>query len=155
MTRRLSPGDRAPGFTLTDAHGNQTSLEDLLGRRTVLYFYPKAFTPGCTTEACDFRDHQDPLSELGYRIVGISADAPETLDAFAKEHGLDFTLLSDPGSATAKAWGAWGEREINGERSDGPLRTTLLLEEDGTVLRAEYAVSAPGHVANLLGALSS
>lgn len=155
MTRRLSPGDRAPDFTLDDAHGSRISLEDLLERRTVVYFYPKAFTPGCTTEACDFRDHQGPLADLGYRIVGISADAPETLDAFATEHDLDFTLLSDPGSATAKAWGAWGGREINGERSEGPLRTTFLLKEDGTVVRAEYAVSAPSHVANLLGALSS
>lgn len=150
MSAQLAPGDRAPDFTLDDAHGNRVSLDDLRGRRTIVYFYPKAFTPGCTTEACDFRDHQDVLAAQGHRVVGISADSPQVLAAFASEHDLDFTLLSDPGSETARAWGAWGQREIDGVLRDGPLRTTVLLAEDGTVLSADYGVEAGGHVASLV-----
>ncbi|MDN5820293.1 MAG: peroxiredoxin [Brachybacterium sp.] len=155
MTDRLSPGDSAPDFTLTDARGEKVSLGDLRGRRSVVYFYPKAFTPGCTTEACDFRDNEARFAERGYRIIGISADSPETLRDFAREHDLSFPLLSDPGSETAQAWGAWGERTINGETSIGPVRTTIVLEEDGTVLSADYGVAVPDHVVNLIGALGS
>ncbi|ATG52739.1 peroxiredoxin [Brachybacterium vulturis] len=155
MTHRLSPGDSAPDFTLTDARGEQVSLADLRGQRSVVYFYPKAFTPGCTTEACDFRDNETRFAERGYRILGISADSPETLQDFAREHDLAFPLLSDPGSRAAQAWGAWGERTINGETSVGPVRTTIILEDDGTVLSADYGVAVPDHVVNLIGALDS
>lgn len=155
MTDRLSPGNSAPDFTLTDAHGEEVSLGDLRGQRSVVYFYPKAFTPGCTTEACDFRDNEARFAERGYRILGISADSPETLRDFAREHDLAFPLLSDPGSRTAQAWGAWGERTINGETSIGPVRSTIVLEEDGTVLSADYGVAVPDHVVNLIGTLGS
>ena len=153
MTAQLTPGDHAPDLDLTDSHGDRVTLDDLRGRRTVVYFYPKAFTPGCTTEACDFRDNESALADRGYRVLGISADTPDTLADFAQTYALPFPLLSDPGSRTARAWGAWGEREIAGERSEGPLRTTIVLDEDGVVLSADYRVDASGHVADLLGAL--
>ena len=153
MTAQLTPGDHAPDLDLTDSRGDRVTLDDLRGRRTVVYFYPKAFTPGCTTEACDFRDNESALADRGYRVLGISADAPDTLADFAQTYALPFPLLSDPGSRTARAWGAWGEREIAGERCEGPLRTTIVLDEDGVVLSADYRVDASGHVADLLGAL--
>lgn len=153
MTAQLTPGDHAPDLDLTDSHGDRITLDDLRGRRTVVYFYPKAFTPGCTTEACDFRDSESALADHGYRVLGISADAPDTLADFAQTYALPFPLLSDPGSRTARAWGAWGEREIAGERGEGPLRTTIVLDEDGVVLSADYRVDASGHVADLLDAL--
>ncbi|ACU84682.1 Thiol peroxidase, Bcp-type [Brachybacterium faecium] len=155
MPQQLSPGDRAPDLDLADTRGDRVTLADLHGRRTVVYFYPKAFTPGCTTEACDFRDHESALDERGYRILGISADTPDTLADFATTYELPFTLLSDPDSRTARAWGAWGEREIAGERSEGPLRSTIVLDEDGVVLAADYAVGAAGHVATLIDTLGS
>lgn len=151
MTTQLETGDKAPDFSLTDARGEEVSLADLRGEPAVLYFYPKAFTPGCTTEACDFRDNHEAFAAQGHRVIGISSDDPDTLDSFAKEHDLPFTLLSDPGSETAKAYGAWGEREINGETSTGPLRTTVVLDADGTVRSAQYKVDPQGHVTNLLG----
>lgn len=147
---RLSVGDTAPDFTLVNQDGKSVSLSDFRGQRVVVYFYPAAMTPGCTTEACDFRDNHEALAAQGYRVVGISGDDPQTLRSFAQEHDLPFTLLSDPGSETAKAWGAWGEREIKGETSEGPLRSTFLLNEEGVVESAEYKVGVPGHVANLL-----
>ena len=150
MSNQLDAGQQAPDFALRDGGGNQVTLADLRGSRAVVYFYPKAFTPGCTTEACDFRDNHEALAAQGYRVVGISGDDPQTLRSFAQEHDLPFTLLSDPGSETAKAWGAWGEREIKGETSEGPLRSTFLLNEEGVVEGAEYKVGVPGHVANLL-----
>lgn len=153
MTAQLTPGDQAPDLDLTASDGSRVTLDDLRGRRAVVYFYPKAFTPGCTTEACDFRDSESALADRGYRVIGISADAPDALADFAQTYALPFPLLSDPGSRTARAWGAWGEREIAGERSEGPLRTTIVLDEDGVVLSADYRVDASGHVADLLGAL--
>lgn len=155
MNNRLDAGQQAPDFTLRDSGGNQVALADLRGGRAVVYFYPKAFTPGCTTEACDFRDSHEALAAKGYRIIGISGDDPQTLRSFAQEHELPFALLSDPGSETAKAWGAWGEREIDGEVSVGPLRSTFLLGEDGVIESAEYKVGVPGHVENLLGVARS
>src|SRR5699024_7891343 len=152
-THQQTTGDHAPARDLTASAGSRVTLADLRGRRAVVYFYPKAFTHGCTTEACDFRDSESALADRGYRIIGISADAPETLADFAQTYALPFPLLSDPESRTARAWGAWGEREIAGERSEGPLRTTIILDEDGVVLSADYRVDASGHVADLLGAL--
>ena len=153
MTERLDTGDIAPTVTLTGADGAQVSLDDLRGSRAVVYFYPKAFTPGCTTEACDFRDNEASFAERGYRVVGISADSPERLGEFAKEHDLPFTLLSDPESRTARAWGAWGRRDADDPASEGPVRTTVVLDAEGAVVSAEYGVAAQGHVTNLLGTL--
>lgn len=155
MSNRLDVGQQAPDFTLRDSGGNQVTLADLRGGRAVVYFYPKAFTPGCTTEACDFRDSHEALVAEGYRVIGISGDDPQTLRSFAQEHELPFTLLSDPGSEVAKSWGAWGEREIDGEVSVGPLRSTFLLSEDGVIESAEHKVGVPGHVENLLGVARS
>lgn len=153
MTTRLTPGDKAPAFTLTGADGAQASLEDLRGTRSVIYFYPKAFTPGCTTEACDFRDNEASFAERGYRVIGISTDSPETLEGFAREHALPFMLLSDPEGRTARAWGAWGRRNADDPASEGPVRTTVVLDSDGMVLSADYGVAAAGHVTSLLGTL--
>lgn len=151
MTAHLETGAPAPTVRLTDQDGTERALEDLRGPSgTVVYFYPKAFTPGCTTEACDFRDSHETFAARGYRVVGISGDDPATLRDFAAEHELPFTLLSDPGSATAQAWGAWGEREIQGTRSVGPLRSTFVLDADGVVESVDHRVEVPSHVTSLL-----
>ena len=122
MTQQIRPGRQAPDFTLTDHEGRQVRLYDLRGRRVIVYFYPKAFTPGCTSEACDFRDSLASLESLGYTVLGVSGDDPVTLGRFATEYHLPYRLLSDPDSATARAWGAWGEKVIDGETRIGPLR---------------------------------
>lgn len=149
MTQQIRPGRQAPDFTLTDHEGRQVRLSDLRGRRVIVYFYPKAFTPGCTSEACDFRDSLASLESLGYTVLGVSGDDPGTLGRFATEYHLPYRLLSDPDSATARAWGAWGEKVIDGETRIGPLRSTFVLDEDGTVVSVEYDVQAEGHVAGL------
>lgn len=149
MTQQIRPGRQAPDFTLTDHEGRQVRLSDLRGRRVIVYFYPKAFTPGCTSEACDFRDSLASLEPLGYTVLGVSGDDPGTLGRFATEYHLPYRLLSDPDSATARAWGAWGEKVIDGETRIGPLRSTFVLDEDGTVVSVEYDVQAEGHVAGL------
>lgn len=149
MTQQIQTGETAPDFTLTDHEGQQVRLSDLRGRKVIVYYYPKAFTPGCTSEACDFRDSIASLQGLGYTVLGISGDDPETLRRFVDEYHLTYRLLSDPDSGTARAWGAWGEKVINGETRIGPLRSTFVLDEDGTVVSAEYNVQAEGHVAEL------
>ena len=149
MAPQIQTGRQAPDFTLTDHQGRQVQLSGLRGRKVIVYFYPKAFTPGCTSEACDFRDSLASLEGLGYTVLGISGDDPETLGRFAEEYGIPYRLLSDPDSATARAWGAWGEKVIDGETRIGPLRSTFVLDEDGTVVSAEYDVQAEGHVAGL------
>lgn len=155
MTESIVPGREAPEVQLQDQEGRDVSLADLRGPRgLVVYFFPRAFTPGCTTEACDFRDHHASFEERGYRVVGISGDDPQTLRDFAAEHDLPFTLLADPGAATAKEWGAWGEREINGTRSEGPLRSTVVLDADGVIESVEHQVAVPAHVSSLLDLVS-
>ena len=149
MTQQIRPGRQAPDFTLTDHEGRQVRLSDLRGRRVIVYFYPKAFTPGCTSEACDFRDSLASFERLGYTVLGVSADDPGTLNRFVADYHLPYRLLSDPDSTTARAWGAWGEKVIDGETRTGPLRSTFVLDEDGTVVSAEYDVQAEGHVAGL------
>ena len=145
----LQAGDTPPAFELVDAAGRSVSAADFVGRRTIVYFYPAAFTPGCTTEACDFRDHLGSLASGGYDVVGISGDDQQTLARFAAEDALDFTLLSDPDHAVAQAWGAWGEKVVDGETRVGPLRATFVLDADGRVRSAEYRVDAEGHVRRL------
>ncbi|PCE14908.1 peroxiredoxin [Microbacterium sp. SZ1] len=149
MTERLDTGSAAPEFTLADQDGNDVSLADLRGRKTVLYFYPAAMTPGCTTQACDFRDSISSLEGAGYRVVGISRDEPSKLRAFRERDGLTFTLLSDPDHAVHAAYGAWGEKMNYGKVVEGVIRSTFVLDEEGTITLAQYNVKATGHVARL------
>ncbi|HEU4492001.1 MAG TPA: thioredoxin-dependent thiol peroxidase [Jiangellales bacterium] len=146
---RLSPGDPAPDFTLPDADGNRVSLSDHRGRRTIVYFYPAASTPGCTTQACDFRDSLASLQGAGYAVLGVSPDPPAKLARFRDEQGLTFPLLSDPDKAVLTAWGAYGEKSMYGKTVQGVIRSTVVVGPDGRVERAMYNVKATGHVAKL------
>lgn len=145
----LQAGDQPPAVSFTAVDGTPRDLESILGTRAVVYFYPAAFTPGCTTEACDFRDNLGALTAAGYAVYAVSGDDPETLARFAEEHALTYTLLSDPGHAAAQAWGAWGEKVINGETVTGALRATFVLDEDGRLTHVEYRVNPEGHVLRL------
>ena len=153
MPKQLTPGQTAPNFSLPDSLGSATALSDYAGRQVVVYFYPKAGTPGCTTEACDFRDSLAALQGAGVEVVGISTDPQESLANFAEEFGLNFPLLSDLDHQVAEAWGAWGEKVVNGNTMIGTLRSTVVVNADGTVHSAEYNVSAEGHVARLRSSL--
>ncbi|MEW1958410.1 thioredoxin-dependent thiol peroxidase [Kineococcus sp. NPDC059986] len=148
---RLVPGDPAPDFTLTAHDGSTVALKDLLtvGERVVVYFYPAAMTPGCTTQACDFRDSLDALNASGYTVVGISKDGVEKLAAFAERDGITFPLLSDPDHAVLEAYGAWGEKTNYGRTSVGTIRSTVVVDPQGVVELAQYNVRAKGHVAKL------
>ncbi|WP_209325589.1 peroxiredoxin [Brevibacterium renqingii] len=149
MTTQLSTGDTAPDFSLADAEGTTFSKADFAGRKVILYFYPKAATPGCTTEACDFRDNLSSLAAAGFEVLGVSPDDAESIRAFAADEGLTFPLLSDPGAEVAKAYGSFGEKTIGDRTFEGTLRSTFVIAEDGTLDRAEYNVDAQGHVARL------
>jgi thioredoxin-dependent peroxiredoxin len=144
VTERLETGTAAPDFALLDQDGNTVRLADLRGTKTVLYFYPAAMTPGCTTEACDFRDS---ISSL--QVVGVSRDEPAKLAAFRDRDGLTFPLLSDPDHAVHEAYGAWGEKMNYGKVVEGVIRSTFVLDEDGIITSAQYNVKATGHVARL------
>jgi peroxiredoxin Q/BCP len=146
---RLTPGDRAPDFTLPDADGNDVSLADYRGRKVVVYFYPAAMTPGCTTQACDFRDSLSSLQASGFAVVGVSPDKPAKLARFRDAERLTFPLLSDPDHAVLDAYGAWGEKQNYGRTYQGVIRSTVVVDEDGTVASAQYNVRAKGHVAKL------
>ncbi|MBG6216749.1 peroxiredoxin Q/BCP [Arthrobacter sp. CAN_A6] len=149
MTQRLSPGDRAPEFALADADGNLVELAKERGSKVVVYFYPAAATPGCTTQACDFRDNLAGLAAAGYKVLGVSPDPQDKLKAFVDQEHLTFPLLSDEDHAVADAWGAWGEKNNYGKTSEGLIRSTVVLDEDGVVSLAQYNVKATGHVAKL------
>ncbi len=153
MPKQLKSGQTAPHFSLPDSLGNATALSDYAGRQVVVYFYPKAGTPGCTTEACDFRDSLAALQGAGVEVVGISTDPQESLANFVEEFDLNFPLLSDLDHQVAEAWGAWGEKVVNGNTMIGTLRSTVVVNADGTVHSAEYNVSAEGHVARLRSSL--
>ena len=146
---RLSPGDTAPDFVLPDSTGSDVALADYRGRNVVLYFYPAAATPGCTTEACDFRDNLNSLASAGYQVVGVSKDEPAANAAFAEEQALNFPLLSDPDLAVHRAYGAWGEKSMYGKVSTGTIRSTFVIDGDGAVTLPLYNVKAVGHVASL------
>ena len=146
---RLSPGDPAPDFTLPDADGNPLALQGLRGRKVVLYVYPAAATPGCTTQACDFRDSLSSLQAAGYEVVGLSPDKPEKLARFRDAEGLTFPLLSDPDKQVLTAYGAYGEKSLYGKTVVGVIRSTFVLDEQGAVQAASYGVKAKGHVAKL------
>jgi len=146
---RLETGDTAPDFTLLDDHGNTVSLHDLKGSNVVLYVYPAAMTPGCTTQACDFRDSLDSLAAAGYRVLGLSKDSVEKLAAFRERDGLTFPLLSDPDKSVLEAYGAYGEKSLYGKTVVGVIRSTFVIDADGVVQQAMYNVKATGHVAKL------
>ena len=148
-TPRLSVGDRAPDFVLPDADGREIALSSLSGRKVVLYVYPAAATPGCTTQACDFRDSLSALQAAGYAVVGLSPDPPDALAAFRDAQALTFPLLSDPSRQVLAAYGAYGEKSLYGKTVVGVIRSTFVLDEDGVVTAASYAVKAKGHVAKL------
>ena len=149
MTDRLSAGDTAPDFTLTSDTGETVSLADLRGRKVIVYFYPAAMTPGCTTQACDFTDSLDSLQAAGYEVVGISPDKPEKLARFREKEGLTITLLSDPDKSVLTQYGAFGEKKLYGKVVQGVIRSTVVVDEDGKVFLAQYNVKATGHVAKL------
>ena len=153
--QRLAPGDPAPGFTLPDADGNLISLSSLRGRRVIVYFYPAAMTPGCTKEACDFRDSLAQLDDAGFDVLGISPDKPEKLAKFRTAEGLTFPLLSDPDRTVLKAWGAYGEKQNYGKTIMGVIRSTFVVTPEGTIGKALYNVKATGHVARLLKDLAA
>jgi thioredoxin-dependent peroxiredoxin len=146
---RLSPGDTAPDFTLTDDTGAEVSLADLRGRKVVVYFYPAAMTPGCTKQACDFSDSLDSLKGAGYEVLGISPDKPEKLAKFREKEGLSITLLSDPDKSVMGSYAAFGEKSMYGKTVQGVIRSTFVVDEDGKVEVAQYNVKATGHVAKL------
>lgn len=149
MSDRLSPGDTAPDFTLSDDKGDTVTLSDLRGRKVIVYFYPAAMTPGCTTQACDFSDNINTLRREGYEVLGISPDKPEKLAKFRAKDGLTITLLSDADRAVMNAYGAFGEKKLYGKTVEGVLRSTVVVDEQGKVSHAWYNVKATGHVAKL------
>jgi peroxiredoxin Q/BCP len=149
MTDRLTPGDLAPEFTLADDTGAPVSLKDFRGKRVVLYAYPAAMTPGCTTQACDFRDSLEALHAAGIEVIGLSPDTPEELAKFRTRDGLTFPLLSDPDKATLLAYSAYGEKQLYGKTVVGVIRSTFVIDAEGRIEIARYNVKATGHVASL------
>lgn len=149
MAERLIPGDIAPDFTLQDETGKSVGLSNLRGRKIILYFYPAASTPGCTKEACDFRDTLGSLQSAGYEVVGVSPDPVKALVKFTEEEQLTFPLLSDEDHTVAEAYGAWGEKKNYGRTYMGLIRSTFVIDADGKILLAQYNVRATGHVAKL------
>ena len=146
-------GDRAPAFALADAAGNTVKLSDFAGKKVILYFYPKDDTPGCTAEACGFRDAHAAIGKRNAVVVGVSPDPPGSHARFAAKFGLPFTLLCDPGHEAARAYGAWGEKNLYGKKSTGILRTTVIIGETGRIERVFRKVKAAGHAAEVLAAL--
>jgi peroxiredoxin Q/BCP len=146
---RLEAGDVAPAFTLPDQDGHPVSLADFAGRMVIVYFYPAASTPGCTTEACDFRDNINSRKSAGYQVLGVSKDKADALQKFRDEQGLNFPLLGDEDLTVHNAYGAYGEKSLYGKLITGTLRSTFVVGEDGRVELALYNVKATGHVASL------
>src|SRR5437868_10529545 len=146
---KLQPGDAAPDFTLPTADGGTASLHDYHGKRVILYFYPAAMTPGCTKQACDFRDNLDRLTDENYVVLGVSKDKPAKLAKFAEHDSLTFPLLSDPDLDVHKAYGAYGAKKLYGKEVVGVIRSTFVIDADGKIEMALYNVKATGHVASL------
>ena len=153
-TEKLEAGDTAPAFTLPDADGNDVSLSDYKGQKVIVYFYPAASTPGCTKQACDFRDSLAELNGEGLDVIGISPDKPAKLAKFRDKEGLNFPLLSDEEKTTLRAWSAFGEKKNYGKVYEGVIRSTFLVDEKGKIEVAQYNVRATGHVAKLRRDLS-
>ena len=148
--KRLAPGDPAPDFTLPDADGHPVSLSSFRGQRVIVYFYPAALTPGCTKEACDFRDNLADLNDRSVAVLGISPDQPSKLAKFRDKEALTFPLLSDPDHSVLEAYGAYGEKVLYGKKTVGVIRSTFVIDPDGAIEKAMYGVKATGHVARLL-----
>ncbi|MBP2476750.1 peroxiredoxin Q/BCP [Crossiella equi] len=146
---RLSPGDVAPEFTLADADGKSVSLSDFRGQHVIVYFYPAAGTPGCSKQACDFRDSLAELNGAGYTVLGISPDKTAKLAKVRDEQELTFPLLSDPDREVMTAWGAFGQKMMYGKQVTGVIRSTFVVDPEGKVAVAQYNVRATGHVAKL------
>jgi peroxiredoxin Q/BCP len=146
MTTRLDAGDTAPQFSLPDQNGNTVSLSDYRGRKVIIYFYPEALTPGCTTQACDFRDNLQRLEAAGYAIVGISPDPPEKQKRFEEKEHVPYPLLSDVDKTVHNAYGTWGEKNLYGKKVTGVIRSTFVIDEDGKIVLPLYGVKATGHV---------
>jgi len=149
MTVRLAAGEAAPDFSLPTDTGTSLSLHDLRGRKVILYAYPAAMTPGCTKEACDFRDSLGSLAAAGYQVVGVSPDSPEQLAKFRDRDALTFPLVSDPDKSVLTAYGAYGEKQNYGRTVQGVIRSTFVIDEQGRIEKAMYNVKATGHVAKL------
>ncbi|WP_239405894.1 thioredoxin-dependent thiol peroxidase, partial [Frankia sp. Cj3] len=147
---RLTPGDAAPDFTLPDADGNNVLLTAYRGRRVIVYFYPAASTPGCTKQACDFRDSLVQLNNAGIDVLGVSPDKPAKLAKFRDNEKLTFPLLSDPDRAVLTAYGAYGEKTLYGKKTLGVIRSTFVVDAEGKIEKAMYNVRATGHVAKLI-----
>jgi peroxiredoxin Q/BCP len=146
---RLSAGAEAPAFTLSDKDGSPVALSQFRGKKVILYFYPAASTPGCTTQACDFRDNMASLQSAGYVVLGVSKDKGAALQKFATEENLSFPLLSDPDLAVHNAYGTYGEKSMYGKTVMGVIRSTFVIDENGVLTQALYNVKATGHVASL------
>ena len=149
MTTTLEAGASAPGFSLSDKDGTAVSLSDFSGKKVILYFYPAASTPGCTTQACDFRDNMASLQAAGYVVLGVSKDDTPALVKFAQEENLGFPLLSDKDLTVHHAYGAFGEKSMYGKKVQGVIRSTFVIDEDGKIEHALYNVKATGHVESL------
>ena len=143
---RLEAGSIAPGFSLLDQDGKATALSDFLGTKVIVYFYPAAGTPGCTTQACDFRDNLASLASEGYTVLGVSKDDAAALQKFRDEQHLTFPLLADPELTAHEDYGAWGEKSLYGKTVTGSLRSTFVIDEAGKIVHALYNVKATGHV---------
>jgi peroxiredoxin Q/BCP len=146
---KLVENSPAPDFTLTDKDGNTVSLSDFRGKKVILYFYPAASTPGCTSQACDFRDNMASLQSAGYVVLGVSKDKGAALRKFANEENLSFPLLSDPDLAAHNSYGTYGEKSMYGKTVMGVIRSTFVINEKGVLTHTLYNVKAPGHVASL------
>ena len=152
---KLNPGDPAPPFELPDDRGDVVRLEDFRGRKVILYVYPAAMTPGCTKQACDFRDSLDSLTAQGYVVLGLSGDKPKRLAEFRERDGLTFPLLSDPDKSVIEAYGAFGSKLLYGKTTLGVIRSTFVIDESGRIEKAMYGVKATGHVSRLREELSA
>lgn len=147
---RLEVGKKAPAFTLVDHTGKSHKLSEFAGKKVILYFYPAAMTPGCTKQACDFRDNLKSLTKQGYVVIGVSPDKPEKLAKFVERDDVNFLLLSDPDHLVMEKYGAWGEKSLYGKIVTGVIRSTLILDEAQKITHALYNVKATGHVAKLM-----
>ena len=143
---KLEKGDKAPAFKLLDSEENEISSESFESQKTILYFYPAAGTPGCTNQACDFRDNLNSLKSLGYSVIGVSPDKPAKLAKFKEKEGLNFPMLSDPENEVQKLYGAYGLKQMYGKEYEGVIRSTFVIDEDGKIAHAFYNVKAKGHV---------
>ena len=149
----IEEGRKAPAFTLESSEGGKVSLKDLKGKTVVLYFYPKDDTPGCTREACEFRDTQTPIKKAGAVVFGVSGDSLESHDKFKKKYKLNFPLLSDPGNKVAESFGAFGDKVLYGRKFKGIIRSTFVIDGDGVVRKVFPRVKVDGHAAKVLEAV--